>query len=206
MRSAFVVARASVFLRARSRIRNRKVANMAAALLVIDVQRALLDELAPDRSAAFVDTLKHVLEDARATGCPVVYVRHDGSPYELLPGTPGWEVATEIAPLPGEPIVEKRFRDAFRETNLADVLSTLGVDELFVSGMQTEFCVDATVREAERRGFRVTLVEDAHATSPGGGLTEEQIRSHMHRVLRDEIARIVPSGELFESLGKVTSE
>jgi nicotinamidase-related amidase len=117
----------------------------------------------------------------------------------LLPGTPGWEVATEIAPLPGEAIVEKRFRDAFRETDLADVLSALGVDELFVSGMQTEFCVDATVREAERRGFRVTLIEDAHATSPAGGLTEEQIRAHVHRVTRDEIARIVPSSELFAS-------
>jgi nicotinamidase-related amidase len=170
---------------------------MPAAILVIDVQRALLAELAPERSAAFVDTLTKLLANARASGCPVVYVRHDGSPYELVPGTPDWDVAAEIAPRPGEPIVEKRFRDAFRETNLADVLSTLGVDELFVSGMQTEFCVDATVREAERRGFRVTLVEDAHATSPSGGLTEEQIRAHVHRVARDEVARIVPSTELF---------
>jgi nicotinamidase-related amidase len=172
---------------------------VAAALLVIDVQRALLDELAPERRAAFAQTLQDLLKDARATGCPIVYVRHDGSPNELLPGTPDWEVAAEIAPLPGEPIVEKRFRDAFRETALADVLSDLGVDELFVSGMQTEYCVDATVREAERRGYRVTLVEDAHATSPGGGLTEEQIRAHVHRVTRDEVARIVPSAELFRS-------
>jgi nicotinamidase-related amidase len=172
---------------------------MAAALLVIDVQRALLDELAPERRDAFARTLQGLLKDARATGCPVVYVRHDGSPHELLPGTPDWEVAAEIAPHPGEPIVEKRFRDAFRETTLADVLGSLGVDEIFVSGMQTEFCVDATVREAERRGYRVTLIEDAHATLPGGGLTEDQIRSHMHRVVRDEIASIVPSGELFRS-------
>jgi nicotinamidase-related amidase len=127
---------------------------MAAALLVIDVQRALLDELAPERRDAFAQTLQGLLRDARATGCPVVYVRHDGSPQELLPGTPDWEVAAEIAPHPGEPIVDKRFRDAFRETTLADVLGSLGVDEIFVSGMQTEFCVDATVREAERRVSR----------------------------------------------------
>lgn len=178
---------------------------MAAALLVIDVQRALLEELAAERRAEFVQTLQRLLENARAADCPVVYVRHNGSPDELLPGTPGWEVAAEIEPLPGDPIVEKRFRDAFRETNLAEVLSGLGADELFVSGMQTEFCVDATLREADRRGYRVTLIEDAHATSPGGGLSEDQIRAHVHRVARDTVARIVPSADLFRPSAKATA-
>jgi nicotinamidase-related amidase len=178
---------------------------MAAALLVIDVQRALLEELASERRVEFVQTLQNLLENARAADCPVVYVRHDGSPHELLPGTPEWDVAAEIKPHPGDPIVEKRFRDAFRETNLAEVLSDLGVDELFITGMQTEFCVDATMREAERRGYRVTLIEDAHATSPGGSLTEEQIRAHVHRVAQGTVARIVPSADLFRSAGTVTA-
>jgi nicotinamidase-related amidase len=170
---------------------------MGTALLIIDVQRALVDELNPDRRASFLSTLRTLIERARKTHTPVVYIRHDGSPEEFVPGTAEWEIATEIAPLPSEPIVEKRFRDAFRETNLANVLANLNADHLVVAGMQTEFCVDATIREAERRGYRVTLVEDGHATFPVDGASEEQIRAQIHRVARGRVADIALVAELF---------
>jgi hypothetical protein len=44
----------------------------------------------------------------------------------------------------------------------------------------------------------VTLVEDAHATYPIGGATEEQIRAQIHRVARGSVAAIVPAAELFD--------
>jgi nicotinamidase-related amidase len=169
---------------------------MATALLVVDVQQALVDDLAPARRSAFLATLGALLDQARAAAIPVVYIRHDGSPDELVPGTPPWEVAGAIAPRAGEPIVEKRFRDAFRETTLAEVLSRLDVDHVVLCGMQTEFCVDATLREAERRGYRVTLVGDGHATFDAEGASEEQIRAQVHRVAA-RLARIVPAAELF---------
>ncbi len=169
---------------------------MATALLVIDVQRALVDELPPARRQAFIALVDFLLRRGRAAGISVVYVRHDGGATELTPGTPGWEIAVEVAPLSNEPIVDKRFGDAFRETTLAEVLAGMNVDHVVVSGMQTEFCIDATIREAERRGYRVTLVEDGHATFAIDEMSEEQIRSHVHRVARERIA-IVPAGELF---------
>ena len=170
---------------------------MATALLVIDVQRELVDALAPQRRTEFLGTLGTLLERARGSGVPVVYVRHDGSPGELVPGTPGWEVAGEIAPRPGESIVDKRFSDAFRETDLAAVLEKLGADRIVACGMQTEYCVDATIREAERRGYHVTLVQDGHATYPAEGASEEQIRDQVHRVARGRLAEILPAAEIF---------
>ena len=169
---------------------------MATALLIVDVQRVLVDELPPERRTALIATLDSLLARARDAGAPVVYVRHDGGPTELTPGTPEWEIASEIAPRANEPIVDKRFPDAFRETNLAEVLSGIGADRVVVAGMQTEFCIDATIRESERRGYGVTLVADGHATYAAEGLSEEQIRNHVHRVARERIA-IVPAGELF---------
>lgn len=167
---------------------------MATGLLVIDVQRALVDALAPDRRTAFLGILAGLLDRARAARIPVVYVRHEDD--ELRSGSPEWEIAAEIAPRPGEPIVEKRYRDAFRETDLAPVLTRLEADHVVVAGMQTEFCIDATIREAERRGYRVTLVSDGHATYSVADASEEQIRSQVHRVARG-IAEIVPAAELF---------
>jgi nicotinamidase-related amidase len=170
---------------------------MATALLVIDVQRELVDYLPPQRRTELLSTLGATLERARSAGIPVVYVRHDGGASELTPGTPGWEIAHEIAPHAGEPIVDKRFPDSFRETNLADVLGGLDVDHVVVCGMQTEYCVDFTLREADRRGYRVTLIEDGHATYAAEGASEEQIRRQVHRVARGIPADLVPAARLF---------
>lgn len=168
---------------------------MATALLVIDIQRSLVDELAPDRRASFLRTVGELLGRARTTGTPMVYVRHNDD--ELRLGTAGWEIAGEIGPGSGEPIVEKRFSDAFRETDLDSVLKRLAIDHLVICGMQTEYCIDATIREAERRGYRVTLVEDGHATYPVEGATEEQIRAQVHRVARGFVEAIVPAAAIF---------
>ena len=168
---------------------------MDTALVVIDVQNELVAALAEQRRAEFLQTLDALINRARASGTPLVYVRHNDDYLKANP--PLWEIAPEIAPKEGEPIVDKTFRDSFRETNLDDVLTRLGVKHLVLCGMQTEFCVDATTREAERRGYRVTLVEDGHATYADGGLTEEQIRNHVNRVARGDVASIVPSSDLF---------
>lgn len=103
-----------------------------------------------------------------------------------------------------EPIVDKRFRDAFRETDLHDVLVRAGVDHVIVTGIQTEYCVDATLREAERRGYRVTLVSDGTATFDVEGATEAQIRAQVHRVAQGRIADIVPSAALFNTQAEET--
>ncbi len=168
---------------------------MATVLLVIDVQRELVQALDPNRRAAFLGTLSPLLEAARTREVPVVYVRHQDD--FLLPGTDDWQIADEIAPRATDAIVEKRFRDAFRETDLGAVLERLGADHLVVCGMQTEFCVDATVREAERRGYRVSLVGDGHATYAAGDLTEEQIRNHVNRVASGAVAQIVTAAGAF---------
>jgi nicotinamidase-related amidase len=169
---------------------------VADVLLVIDVQRELVEALPSKRASELLTVLAGLIERARSSGVPVVYVRHDGDEQELTPGSDGWQIVDAIAPRANETVVAKRFRDAFRETNLADVLAGLGADHVVVCGMQTEFCVDATVREAERRGYRVTLVADGHATFAAEGATEEQIRDQVHRVARYEVAAIVPAADV----------
>ena len=116
---------------------------MAVALLVVDVQRELVAALEPARRAEFLRTLSGLLARARAGNVPVVYVRHQDTGL-LAPGTDGWQIADEIAPRTTDPIVEKRYPDAFRDTDLAAVLDRLGADRIVVCGMQTEFCIDAT--------------------------------------------------------------
>jgi nicotinamidase-related amidase len=171
---------------------------MKTALLVIDVQNEVVRWLPAERQTAFLALLRGVIREARERGIPLVYVRHQDA--FLRADTDGWRIADDVAPQPGDPIVEKRFRDAFRETNLAEVLDILGVGHLVVCGMQTEFCIDATVREGERRGYRMTLIGDAHATYDTDDLTEQQIVAFVNRVSADGVASVVPANVAFASV------
>jgi nicotinamidase-related amidase len=167
---------------------------MSDVLLVIDVQQSLLDELGAPRAAELLATLVPIVDGARAKGLPIVYVRHDGSPHELIPGTPEWQIVNAIAPRAGDPIIEKRSADAFEQTTLIDVLASLGADHLIVAGMQTDMCVSHTIAGATERGYRVSLVGDAHATSTPN---EPAIRAAMHETVLGRGAFIVRSTELF---------
>ncbi len=60
--------------------------------------------------------------------------------------------------------IEKHYRDAFEDTDLERMLSTLGVGKLIVTGAQTDMCIRSTLHGALVRGYDATLVSDAHTT------------------------------------------
>lgn len=167
---------------------------MSEALLVVDVQRGLVDALAPERRTAFLTTLTELIERARSRGTELVYVSHQDD--ELRAGTAPWEIAEEIEPRKGESIVEKFNSDSFEKTNLTDVFASRDVDHVTICGMQSDFCINATAHGAMRRAYRVTVVEDGHATYASGGLSEEQICQDINRRLRDLGVDVVPASLL----------
>lgn len=82
----------------------------------------------------------------------------------LVQGEPGHDIIAELAPTPGEPVVDKPGKGAFYQTDLELMLRNRGVDTLFVCGVTTEVCVNTTVREANDRGFRCIVFSDCCAS------------------------------------------
>lgn len=167
------------------------------AVILVDVQNGVL-EGAPRREAVIAN-INDLIGRARAAEVPVVWVQHQSE--ELPEGSDQWQLVPELQMGDDEPVVHKRYGDAFEDTTLERELATRGVGRLIVAGAQTDACVRSTLHGAFTRGYDTTLVGDAHTTedlTEWGAPPVEQVIAHTNlywswQTAPDRIAEVVPA-------------
>jgi ureidoacrylate peracid hydrolase len=137
-----------------------------------------------------VEPIRAMLETARAAGMPVIFTKNfipadrklwpdESSPWfwktagyhadfddpDILRGVGledswGAEIVEELTPRDGDYVVPKRLYSAFQRTDFDLILRRLGVRHLFITGIGTPTCVEATARDAYFHEYFPILIED----------------------------------------------
>ncbi len=97
----------------------------------------------------------------RDRGNPSLRIGEEGPMGRLLVrGSDGHEIVPELAPQPGEVVLDKPGKGSFYATDLETILRARAIAHLVVTGVTTEVCVQSTVREANDRGFESLVLSD----------------------------------------------
>ena len=165
-------------------------------LIVIDMQKALMDEALYNLNG-ILKNVPQLIQTARENGVEVVFVQHDagaGSGFSV--GDEAFEIADAVAPKTGEKRFVKTASSAFTNKDFAKYLEEAKDNTLMIVGLQTNFCIDATVKSAFERGYDVILPEGTNSTFDNDYMTGETTYNYyMNEVWPDLFADCVTMDE-----------
>jgi len=171
----------------------------STALLIVDVQNALVDEK-PFNIERVLGNIRKLLDSCRENEIEVIYVQHDGVKEDNLePFSDGWDVHKSIYPKAGEKIIRKTYNSAFKDTELEEYLKSKNIETLILVGMQTEYCIDTTCRVAFDKGYKLIMPEETNTTYDNGNLSASDIyRYHNFDIFKDRFAEVKPLSEVLQ--------
>jgi len=156
----------------------------------------------PHEEVKVIDNIEALIAQARTNQIEVIYVRHDdgvGTEFEV--GSDTWQIHEAVTPKDGEKIIDKRFNSAFHKTDLHAYLSEKGVDTIMLVGMQTEYCIDATVRSAFDLNYKVLVPEQTNTSFDNPYMQAQQLIAYYNTFIWDgRYAKILPMKEALERL------
>lgn len=177
---------------------------MTTAVLVIDmIEDFVTGKFENDRAKAIIPNIKELLEAARSTDNPVVYVSdsHLEGDQEFsiwgehaVSGSEGSEIISELKPKEEDYTLPKENYSAFYNTELESVLQDLGVEKVVLTGVLTHICIQHTSADAFYRGYDIVVprgcVED---------LSDEENEASLEFIEENYGAEIVNFENLIES-------
>lgn len=169
-------------------------------LLVVDVQTWLVQQH-PYNEPSVIGNIQQLITCCRKKGIEVVYVRHDDGPgSELERNTDGWQIYHEIAPQ-GEQVFDKEYNSAFRHTGLKEYLEGRSIKNIILVGMQTEYCIDATLKAAFEYGFSIIIPEQTNTSFNNKYMDAKTLYEFYHyQIWNKRFARVLPMEKVEQML------
>lgn len=172
------------------------------AVIVVDLQNEYLSsgKLALVGLDAALANAKRIIDAARTRGDLLIHVRHEmnqpDAPF-FVPGSEGVQIIAAVAPAQGETVIVKNHPNAFRNTQLKQLLDAQDIKDVVVIGAMSHMCIEATSRAAADFGFTVTVVHDACATRDlefgGTQVAAAQVHAASMAALAFAYANVIPT-------------
>ncbi len=170
-------------------------------LLVIDMQKGLVDDelYAFD---TFIDRTVRLIDAARKNNVEVVFVQHDAGPESgMTAGDEEFEIDDRVAPKEGEKVFVKTINSCFGNTDFKEYMERQEDKRLMIIGLQTNYCIDCTVKSAFERGFEVIIPEGTNSTFDNDYMTGETTYKYYNEDVWEELVEAVSFEEAIEMLG-----
>lgn len=140
-------------------------------LLVIDIQKGITDSRLYNFES-FIENTTQIIKAARDNHIEVIYFQHDdglGTGFSI--GDEDFEIAVQVTPADREKVFVKNINTCFGNKEFVDYIKN--EDTLMIVGLQTNFCIDATVKSAFERGYKVIIPQGANSTFDNDYMTGE---------------------------------
>ena len=172
-------------------------------LLAVDMQKGIADEelYAYD---TFMERTARLIDEARKNGVEVIYVQHDAGPESgLSAGDEGFEIAGRVAPRAGEKVFVKTINSCFGNRDFTQYMEQQDDKRLMIIGLQTNWCIDCTVKSAFERGYEVIIPEGTNSTFDNDYMDgETTVRYYNEEIWPDCFADVITFEEAIGMLSK----
>ena len=169
-------------------------------LLVIDMQKGIVDE---DLYAydTFMDRTVRLIDAARKNNVEVIFVQHDaGKGSGLSVGDEAFEIIDRIRPMQDEKVFVKTINSCFGNKDFKQYMKSREDKRLMIVGLQTNYCIDATVKSAFERGYEVIIPEGTNSTFDNDYMTGETAVRYYNEDVWEGLADVVPFEEALEMI------
>ena len=172
-------------------------------VIVIDMQKALMDDELYQLNTLLTN-VKTIVDTARANGVEVIYVQHDAGPGTgFSVGDEAFEITDEVAPHEGEKVFVKTINSCFGNKDFTRYMEQQEDKRLMIIGLQTNWCIDATVKSAFERGYQVIVPEETNSTFDNDYMTgETTYRYYNEEIWPDCFAECVTFDEAMDMIGE----
>ncbi len=160
-------------------------------LLVVDMQKGLVDE---DLYAfdTFMDRTVRLVGAARKNNVEVIFVRHDAGPGSgMSAGDEDFEIVDEMAPEEDEKVFVKTINSCFGNSAFKEYMERQDDKRLMIIGLQTNYCIDCTVKSAFERGFEVIIPEGTNSTFDNAYMSGEMTVRYYNEDVWEELVDAV---------------